>query len=117
MEDGNLADYCKKKLEEDSDGEEEFALTVSAQLVCALDHIHDQNIIHRDVKPENAKLADFNISRAAEGTVTTNVAGTPDYLPPEAIKNPESEKLCFRRDMWGLGIIFQMLCTFRISSK
>ncbi|CAG5114339.1 Oidioi.mRNA.OKI2018_I69.chr2.g8398.t1.cds [Oikopleura dioica] len=126
---GDLSEYLKEKLlnegkETEEPWDENEALRITAQLAVALDYVHSQNVIHRDVKPENvllsadkktAKLADFNISRTIEATKNTGVAGTIDYYPPETLKNQETEQISFRRDLWPFGIIMQMLCTFRDS--
>ncbi|CAG5114340.1 Oidioi.mRNA.OKI2018_I69.chr2.g8399.t1.cds [Oikopleura dioica] len=128
---GDLSEYLKEKLlnegkETEEPWDENEALRITAQLAVALDYVHSQNVIHRDVKPENvllsadkktAKLADFNISRTIEATKNTGVAGTMDFYPPETLRNQETEQISFRRDLWPFGIIMQMLCSFRNSFK
>ncbi|CAG5114322.1 Oidioi.mRNA.OKI2018_I69.chr2.g8381.t1.cds [Oikopleura dioica] len=101
---GDLAQFFENMLNNQG-GENELpwaqndALRISAQLVLALNYIHGKNIIRRDIKPENilmsadfqqVKIADFNISRSAEVTIHTGVAGSMDYLAPETIKNQGS---------------------------
>jgi serine/threonine protein kinase len=72
----------------------EQAISIVEQVAGALDRIHEQGLVHRDVKPGNitvddagqATLLDFGIVRAAEGTrLTTTMAvlGTPEYRAPE----------------------------------
>ena len=68
---------------------------VALQLADALIHIHEKNIIHRDIKLKNIlfnpeicdiKIADFGIARHPDFTSLTRtgyVMGTPMYMPPE----------------------------------
>ncbi|CAG5114316.1 Oidioi.mRNA.OKI2018_I69.chr2.g8375.t1.cds [Oikopleura dioica] len=127
MPGGDLATFLQKMLENEwGENEEEWvendALGISAQLVLAMKYIHGENIIHRDIKPENillsedqklVKIADFNVSRLFEGTMNTGVAGSMEFLPPESLQGQGDENVTFGHDVWAMGIVFQMLCTFR----
>ena len=85
---------------------------LGAQLADALAALHAEGVLHRDVKPGNvllvsdddAKLADFGISRvlAADVTMTgsTVLGGTPGYLAPEVAKGTEPTAAA---DVFSLG--------------
>lgn len=98
--------------------EEKIAIFYVAQIVCALDFLHENKIIYRDLKPENLvldgngylKLTDFGLSKEniGENQTTSTFCGTPEYLSPEMIKgDPYSQSV----DMWSLGIIFFEMLT------
>jgi len=90
-------------------------LDYTCQICNALDHAHQQNVIHRDLRPGNVlvseqrllKVADFGTSRfleyAAHGTT---VIGSPPYMAPEQFHG----KAVFASDIYSLGVtMYQML--------
>lgn len=94
-----------------------------SDIAMALDEVHRQGMIHRDVKPANvlfdgegsAFLADFGIAKAMGGeagksttlTATGKVVGTPDYMAPELIMG---KSLDGRVDQYALGVmVFETL--------
>lgn len=85
------------------------------QIASAVDHAHQQGVIHRDLRPPNMlisgsdvlKVTDFGTSRfleiAAHGTT---VIGSPPYMAPEQFAG----KAVFASDLYSLGItMYQML--------
>eukprot|EP00668_Euglena_longa_P001881 GGOE01002202.1.p1 GENE.GGOE01002202.1~~GGOE01002202.1.p1 ORF type:complete len:804 (-),score=250.55 GGOE01002202.1:507-2879(-) len=90
----------------------------ATQLGSALEYIHGQDILHRDLKPTNVfftgeddvKIGDFGLSTAITATGRRTVVGTPYYFAPELMLQ---QKYDSKVDMWGLGIVLMELCTLR----
>ncbi|CAD8056796.1 unnamed protein product [Paramecium primaurelia] len=87
------------------------------QLCLAIQCVHSQRIIHRDIKAENVflhddklKLGDFGIARSVEQTLATTFIGTPYYLSPEIIQN---QPYSYKSDIWALGVLLYEMCTFK----
>ena len=85
-----------------------------SQLLHVCLYIHSNGIIHRDIKPSNVivgphgqlKLVDFGIAKDiknTDGTLTTQIMGTPSYMSPEQIKS--TAKVTAQSDIWSLGIL------------
>ncbi len=105
-----------------------FAVTVCAGVLHALDYAHSRGIIHRDLKPENVflvpgpgghwqtKLLDFGIARAIDAagggrrrTATGVLLGTPGYMSPEQVK--AARNVDHRTDLWAIGVMFYEMVT------
>jgi serine/threonine protein kinase len=94
-------------------------LSITLQILDALDCCHQKQIIHRDLKPSNVlveesgqiKLTDFGIALQEDVqsrlTNTGTLLGTPDYMSPEQIT---AQPLDGRCDLYALGVImYEML--------
>ena len=97
--------------------EEDEAKFYIAELILAIEYLHQHDIIYRDLKPENilidsdghVKLADFGL---AKENVSTNVpnktfCGSPQYLSPEMLSKEGTTKAS---DIYGIGaILFELI--------
>ena len=81
-----------------------------ANLILSLEYIHNQKIIHRDVKPENlvldsngyVRLTDFGVAKINESDNSSETSGTPGYMAPEVIL---IQNHSYSADFFALGVI------------
>ena len=96
--------------------QQDDSMRLARDLLDALAHAHQQNIVHRDVKPDNviltpagAILLDFGIARAIALSGQTNLTrsgiavGTSAYMSPEQIT--ALRELDHRSDIYSLGCL------------
>ncbi|WP_102692706.1 Stk1 family PASTA domain-containing Ser/Thr kinase [Rummeliibacillus pycnus] len=94
-------------------------VNIMKQLTSAIAHAHQNQIIHRDIKPQNilmdeddnVKITDFGIAMALEDTSftrTNSVLGTVHYLSPEQARGGTATK---KSDIYSLGIVLYELLT------
>jgi len=90
----------------------------SKQICRGLRYAHNNNVVHRDIKPQNilidknniVKLSDFGIAKIFSGsdiTMTGFTLGTPEYMSPEQALG---KSIDHQTDLYSLGIVmYEML--------
>lgn len=103
----------------------EEAIDFTRQILDGLSAIHDQGIVHRDVKPQNvlldkgkvAKLTDFGVAAVPlESTLTSagTTVGTAAYMAPE---QASGESVGPQADLYSVGVILYELLTGQLPFK
>jgi len=97
-------------------------LNIAKQLCSALDAAHSENVVHRDLKPQNIMLgsgdlvqvSDFGLAKSIGADAVTGMTqsgemlGTPRYMAPEQV---EAKSVDARTDIYALGLIFYEMVT------
>lgn len=124
-------EYCNggtldKLMNKEGPFSEKRALSFFRQMVEAFKVLSKQNIMHRDLKPDNIlmhngmiKLGDFGFCKPLESAseMACTMLGSPIYMAPEVLKG---ETYNMKADIWSLGVVlFQMVfgkCPFESKS-
>lgn len=97
---------------------EKDVVRLMRQILEAVQFLHERNIAHLDIKPQNLLLTssfpqgdillcDFGISRViGKGTEIREIVGTPDYVAPEIL---QYEPISLATDIWSLGVLTYVL--------
>ena len=120
---GTLKELARKKdLEDNMD-------KIVKGIISAIGYLHDQGVIHRDLKPGNVlfsrdrnkklvpKITDFGISKDILGDKTieqsfTEGVGTPHYMAPEQFFKKKfglNGEVSERTDIWAIGVVLYQL--------
>ncbi|WP_420824109.1 Stk1 family PASTA domain-containing Ser/Thr kinase [Thermoflavimicrobium daqui] len=100
----------------------EESARIAMQICDGLGHAHDNQIVHRDIKPHNimlhkhgqAKVTDFGIARAASSSTITqqgSMMGSVHYFSPEQARGGQIEE---RSDIYSLGVVLYEMLTGRL---
>ncbi len=102
----------------------ERSLKIFLQICSALEYAQASGVVHRDIKPENilldaqgrVKIADFGLAKllgakrpAYALTGSREVIGTPEYMAPEQITNPQN--VDHRADIYSMGVLLYEMLT------
>ncbi len=112
----------KKLIKERGTFSLEETASIIGQICDALEHAHEHQIIHRDIKPHNiiitdsgrAKVTDFGIARAVStATVihTGSVLGSVHYFSPEQARGHIADE---RSDIYSLGVVIYEMLTGKL---
>ena len=117
---GDLFSYIKKR----SKLTETVAKFIFKQIVLAIQYIHRNNIVHRDIKLDNilidldnnVKICDFGVSKIIKkGDILFDQCGTPTYIAPEILKNKGYDG--FPVDIWSAGVVLYAMLNGNVPFK
>ena len=119
-DDGDISHKIQDNLKRRLRFEESTIWEWIIQLLKGLKYLHDNKILHRDIKCANIflmkngllKIGDLNVSKIAKSNMdmARTRTGTPFYLAPEIWKDLPYDYKC---DIWSVGCIIYELCTSR----
>ena len=109
---GNLLNAINKM----SKFSESMAKNIFKQLILTIKYLHNMNIVHRDIKPDNIlleldntiKLCDFGVSKQVKkGQLLTDSCGTPAFIAPEILKDHPYDP--YLTDIWSSGVVLYII--------
>lgn len=101
----------------------EIAAQIIIRVLAALQHAHQNGVVHRDIKPQNilidkegtVKVADFGIARMANAQTVSqtdeSVMGSVYYFSPEQARGAAVDA---RSDIYSVGVVFYEMLTGKV---
>lgn len=98
--------------------QEQEMISYVRPILQGLNYLHEQGVVHRDVKAANVlitdsgkvKLADFGVATKV-ATLHNTIVGTPNWMAPESVLGGEG--ICTASDIWSLGAtIIELFTTY-----
>jgi NIMA (never in mitosis gene a)-related kinase len=130
-EGGDLSVWIKERRLTRDPFKEDLILRWITQALLALKYVHEQKVLHRDIKSSNlllvksenstklgqvawdVKLGDFGIAKCLDSTVAhaRTCVGTPYYLAPEVCQDKPYN---WGSDIWSMGCVLYELCALHV---
>jgi len=98
------------------------ALNITVQILRALEHAHENGVIHRDIKPHNilitpdghVRVGDFGLAKATGGATLVHsgaVVGSAHYFSPEQARGGYTNE---RSDLYSVGVVLYEMVTGQV---
>ena len=102
---GSLRDLLNKK-----NISYNIALKYCSTIAAAMDFIHNKEIIHHDIKPDNILFDSNNNLKISDFGISNSLGGTPYYKAPEMLNYNPSNRNDRRIDIYALGVtLFELI--------
>lgn len=114
---GSLENLINKKKIKNNKFDNEDLKIIILSITNGIGYLHENNIIHCDLKPANIllfgnkiiKITDFGVSKFSNTTLHKTTIGTPYYMAPEVYKGKGFDN---KIDYWSLGVLIYELIVF-----